>query len=173
MSTPNHDCLDAETILNDLCASKINASISLIGMADSILSLVIRRRPGLGFLNHRRGRHLPQRRSMRLLPGQRLRAEIWRIRLRSSVAEGEVTTTSLVLTLPPAGFFHAQAVLCCRAGRLLSRRHSRLSRSILFCRILVIGLTLALPACTDFKKDFLCRPDGHCVNAQPFHTPTQ
>ena len=31
---------------------------------------------------------------MRLLPGQRLRAEIWRICLRSSVAEGEVTTTS-------------------------------------------------------------------------------
>src|SRR6266481_3276918 len=31
MSTPDHDCLDTETILNDLCASKINASISLIG----------------------------------------------------------------------------------------------------------------------------------------------
>jgi len=31
MSTPNHDCLDAETILNDLCASKIDASISWIG----------------------------------------------------------------------------------------------------------------------------------------------
>ena len=31
MSTPDHDCLDAETILNDLCASKINASISWIG----------------------------------------------------------------------------------------------------------------------------------------------
>ncbi len=28
MSTPDHDCLDAETILNDLCASEINASIS-------------------------------------------------------------------------------------------------------------------------------------------------
>jgi hypothetical protein len=51
--------------------------------------------------------------------------------------------------------------------------HSRLSRSILFCRIVVIGLTLALPACTDFKKDFLCRPDGHCVNAQAGHTPTE
>jgi len=22
-----------------------------------------------------------------------------------------------------------------------------------------------LPACTDFKKDFLCRPEGICVNA--------
>jgi len=31
MSTLDHDCLDAETILNDLCASKINASISWIG----------------------------------------------------------------------------------------------------------------------------------------------
>ena len=31
MRTPDHDCLDAETILNDLCASKINASISRIG----------------------------------------------------------------------------------------------------------------------------------------------
>ena len=31
MSTPDHDCLDAETILNDLCASEINASISWIG----------------------------------------------------------------------------------------------------------------------------------------------
>ena len=48
MSTPDHDCLDAETILNDLCASKINASISRIGMADSILSSVIRRRPRAG-----------------------------------------------------------------------------------------------------------------------------
>jgi len=51
--------------------------------------------------------------------------------------------------------------------------HSRLSRSMLFCRIVVIGLTLALSACApdfDFKKDFLCRPDGHCVNASPGHT---
>jgi hypothetical protein len=30
---------------------------------------------------------------------------------------------------------------------------------------IVVGLVLALPACTDFKKDFLCRPAGHCVNA--------
>jgi hypothetical protein len=57
--------------------------------------------------------------------------------------------------------------------RQLSRRHSHLSRSILFCRIVVISLTLALPGCTDFKKDFLCRPDGHCVNAIAGHTPTQ
>jgi hypothetical protein len=31
MSTLDYDCLDAETILNDLCGSKINASISRIG----------------------------------------------------------------------------------------------------------------------------------------------
>jgi hypothetical protein len=30
---------------------------------------------------------------------------------------------------------------------------------------IAMGLVLALPACTDFKKDFLCRPAGHCVNA--------
>src|SRR5262245_54554195 len=30
---------------------------------------------------------------------------------------------------------------------------------------IVVGLVLALPACTDFKKDFLCRTAGHCVNA--------
>ena len=30
----------------------------------------------------------------------------------------------------------------------------------------VLGLVLALTACgTDFKKDFLCRPAGHCVDA--------
>jgi len=34
----------------------------------------------------------------------------------------------------------------------------------------VPGLVLALPAGTDFKKDFLCRPDGHCVNARAGHT---
>jgi hypothetical protein len=30
---------------------------------------------------------------------------------------------------------------------------------------IVALLVLMLPACADFKKDFLCRPDGHCVNA--------
>jgi len=30
---------------------------------------------------------------------------------------------------------------------------------------IVLGLVLTLPACTDFKKDFLCRPEGICVNA--------
>jgi hypothetical protein len=43
-----------------------------------------------------------------------------------------------------------------------SRPRAPRSCSILFCRIVAIGLTLALPACTDFKKDFLCRPDGDC-----------
>ena len=31
---------------------------------------------------------------------------------------------------------------------------------------IVVGLVLALPACTDFKKDFLCRPAGQCVDAR-------
>jgi hypothetical protein len=35
---------------------------------------------------------------------------------------------------------------------------------------IVLGLVLALAACTDFKKDFLCRPDGHCVDAVAGHT---
>ena len=37
---------------------------------------------------------------------------------------------------------------------------------------IVLGLVLMLPACAnfDFKKDFLCRPDGHCVNATAGHT---
>jgi hypothetical protein len=30
----------------------------------------------------------------------------------------------------------------------------------------LLGLVLALPACADFKKDFLCRPEGHCVDAR-------
>jgi hypothetical protein len=30
---------------------------------------------------------------------------------------------------------------------------------------IVAILVLILSACADFKKDFLCRPDGHCVNA--------
>jgi hypothetical protein len=54
-----------------------------------------------------------------------------------------------------------------------SRPRAPRSCSILFCGIVVIGLTLALAACTDFKKDFLCRPDGHCVNAHAGHTPTE
>ena len=39
--------------------------------------------------------------------------------------------------------------------------------------LVVIGWILALSACApdfDFKRDFLCRPDGHCVNASPGHT---
>ena len=35
---------------------------------------------------------------------------------------------------------------------------------------IVLVLLVMLPACADFKKDFLCRPDGHCVNASPGHT---
>ena len=62
--------------------------------------------------------------------------------------------------------YAAERATGCRAG-------IRLSRSILFCRIVVIGLTMALSACADFKKNFLCRPDGHCVNAHAGHTPTE
>ena len=40
---------------------------------------------------------------------------------------------------------------------------------LVWCKILLypifVGLALTLPACTDLKKNFLCRPEGHCVNA--------
>ena len=39
--------------------------------------------------------------------------------------------------------------------------------------LVVMGLMLSLSACApdfDFKRDFLCRPDGHCVNASSGHT---
>jgi hypothetical protein len=48
MSMPDHDCLDAETILNDLRASKINASISWAGDGGFHFVLVIRRRRRAG-----------------------------------------------------------------------------------------------------------------------------
>ena len=35
---------------------------------------------------------------------------------------------------------------------------------------IVLSLVLMLLACADFKKDFLCRPDGICVNATAGHT---
>jgi hypothetical protein len=44
----------------------------------------------------------------------------------------------------------------------MSGRIKPLCRKIVLYAI-VIGLGLA--ACTDFKKDFLCRPAGQCVNA--------
>jgi len=38
-------------------------------------------------------------------------------------------------------------------------------------RITVLcGIVLGFPACADFKKDFLCRPNGICVNATAGHT---
>ena len=46
----------------------------------------------------------------------------------------------------------------------MSRKMKPVCRKIVFYGI-VAGLVLALPACTDFKKDFLCRPAGHCVDA--------
>jgi hypothetical protein len=30
---------------------------------------------------------------------------------------------------------------------------------------IAVALVLMLTTCEDFKKDFLCRPEGHCVNA--------
>jgi hypothetical protein len=39
-----------------------------------------------------------------------------------------------------------------------------MSRAIAVYGILAV-LAPILPGCADFKKDFLCRPDGHCVNA--------
>jgi hypothetical protein len=40
---------------------------------------------------------------------------------------------------------------------------------------LVVGLVLTLSACSgsDFMKDFLSRPDGHCVNAPDRNTNTE
>jgi len=35
---------------------------------------------------------------------------------------------------------------------------------------IVVGLILTLSACADVMKDFLCRPDGHCVNAPDRNT---
>jgi len=49
-------------------------------------------------------------------------------------------------------------------GKLMSRRRKPVWRKIWLCQI-VVGLVVALLACTDFKKDFLCRPNGICVNA--------
>ena len=37
-------------------------------------------------------------------------------------------------------------------------------RNIVLYRVLV-GLILTISACADLKKDFLCRAEGHCVDA--------
>jgi hypothetical protein len=44
-------------------------------------------------------------------------------------------------------------------------RRARLVRRAIGGYGIVAVLVLILPACTDFKKDFLCRPEGHCVDA--------
>ena len=51
-----------------------------------------------------------------------------------------------------------------RRGEPMPERMKPVWRKILLYPIFV-GLALTLSACTDFKKDFLCRPEGHCVNA--------
>jgi hypothetical protein len=48
--------------------------------------------------------------------------------------------------------------------RLAADRVARYRNNIVLYRI-VVALVLTLTACEDFKKNFLCRPDGHCVNA--------
>ena len=45
-----------------------------------------------------------------------------------------------------------------------------LGRARAICRTIgvymfVALLALILSGCADFKKDFLCRPEGHCVDA--------
>jgi hypothetical protein len=51
-----------------------------------------------------------------------------------------------------------------RRGRLMLERTKSVWRITVLYGI-AVGLLLALPACGDFKKDFLCRPAGVCVNA--------
>ena len=58
----------------------------------------------------------------------------------------------------------ARAVCSPRKGKLMSGRMKPVWRITVLYGI-VLGLVLTLPACTDFKKDFLCRPEGICVNA--------
>jgi hypothetical protein len=48
--------------------------------------------------------------------------------------------------------------------RLAADRVARYRNNIVLYGI-VVALVLTLAACEDFKKNFLCRPDGHCVNA--------
>jgi hypothetical protein len=57
----------------------------------------------------------------------------------------------------------ASAVLPQRA-KPTSERMKPAWRAIVLYRV-VVGLILTISAGTEFKKDFLCRPDGHGVNA--------
>jgi hypothetical protein len=56
-----------------------------------------------------------------------------------------------------------------KSAKRMSRRTKPLWRATALYGI-VPGLVLILPACADFKKDFLCRPNGICVNATAGHT---
>ena len=51
-----------------------------------------------------------------------------------------------------------------RRGKPMPERMKPVWYKILLYPIFV-GLALTLSACTDLKKNFLCRPDGVCVNA--------
>jgi hypothetical protein len=81
--------------------------------------------------------------------------------LAANVAETTLFRSSLTINGPN---FPIVAVLDARPrrGRLMSGKMKLLCRKIVLYGI-VVGL--GLTACTDFKKDFLCRPEGHCVNA--------
>jgi len=85
-------------------------------------------------------------------------------RSRPKAFRAVVLTTCLTITGP--NFL----IIACldarpRTNRLMSGTMKPKCRKIVLCGI-VLGLVLALPACTDFKKDFLCRPAGHCVDAR-------
>jgi hypothetical protein len=59
---------------------------------------------------------------------------------------------------------------CGERGKLMSRRKKPIRREIVLYGLLV-GLGLTLSGCGgDFVKDFLCRPDGHCVDAPDRNT---
>jgi hypothetical protein len=53
----------------------------------------------------------------------------------------------------------------------MSGRMKSVRDKILLCW-LVVALALHLPACTDLKKDFLCRPAGQCINAPDRNAPS-
>src|ERR1700730_19152453 len=100
---------------------------------------------------------------MRLLPGQRLRAEIWRIRLRSSVAEGEVTTTSLDGSSHGSGSGSPKPIITGSSPQIWYSRNSKLD-------LTASGETLARLAiplmCGAERRSDRELPD--CVdNAQP------
>ena len=83
--------------------------------------------------------------------------------LKANIAESTLLRSSLSIDGPNSPIV-AELGARPRRGRLISGR----MKSVWCITVLygiVMGLVLTLPACTDFKKDFLCRPEGHCVDA--------